>query len=68
MTNQNSTMEWLVEKIGRKLEMFLKTKDVGYLEKVESLLQDLKNEHDLEKTWEAYYQGWKKHWNKDKEL
>ena len=68
MTNQNSTMEWLVEKINRKLEMFLKTKDIDYLKKVESLLQDLKNEHDLEKTWEAYYQGWKKHWNKDKEL
>ena len=55
-------MEWLVEKINRKLEMFLKTKDAGYLLKAQECLKDLMNESDLEKTWEAYYQEWKKHW------
>jgi len=62
MTNQNSTMEWLVEKINRKLEMFLKTKDIDYLRKVDSLLQDLRSEHDLERTWGTYYQKWVKNW------
>jgi len=62
MINQNSTIEWLVDKINRKLEMFLKTKDIDYLKKVESLLHDLRNEHDLERTWGTYYQKWVKNW------
>ena len=68
MPNQNSTTEWLVEKINRKLEMFLKTKDADYLLKAQVCLKDLMNEHDLERTWGTYYQKWVKNWNKYKEL
>lgn len=42
-------MEWLVNKIDRKLRMFLKTKDILYLIKARNLLEDLKNEHTQNK-------------------
>jgi len=51
MSKPMNNMEWLVDKINRKLRMFLKTKDIGYLEKVDSILHDLRNEHDLWQSW-----------------
>jgi len=44
-------MEWLVDKIDRKLRMFLKTKDTAYLKKAFSLMVDLLNEYDLYLAW-----------------
>jgi len=53
MTNPKDNMEWLVDKINRKLKMFLKGKNISYLEKAESLLEDLKEEYSLYLSWRA---------------
>ena len=46
-----ANMEWLVDKIDRKLRMFVKTKDTAYLKKAFSLMIDLLNEYDLYLSW-----------------
>lgn len=54
---QQDNMEWLVNKIDRKLRMFLKTKDTAYLKKAFSCLVDLLNEYDLWLSWKRLDDG-----------
>lgn len=51
--NPKDTMTWLVDKIDRKLRMFLNTKDISYLNKARDLMEDLRNEYSLYLSWKA---------------
>ena len=55
--NQKDNMEWLVDKIDRKLRMFLETKDTAYLKKAFGLMVDLLNEYDLWLSWKRLDDG-----------
>lgn len=55
--HEQDNMQWVASKIERKLKMFLQTKDIAYLEKVDALLVDLRNEHDLWLSWKRLDDG-----------
>lgn len=57
MTKPQDNIEWLVDKTDRKLQMFLQTKDISYVEKTTVLLEDLRNEYSLLLSWKELDEG-----------